>query len=103
MSDKVVVSLGLMQHAVTRWQDAAQHLDRAASTAFGLTIRDSEAGAFALALDKYRPAPGYFFDRMREGRTVFTDIGEVLQYAHDTYQAEDEAGAHALRKQEGEI
>ncbi|WP_054811859.1 hypothetical protein [Nocardia arizonensis] len=103
MSDKVAVSLDLMQHAVTKWDQAAAHFDRAAATAFGLTISENEAGTFALALNKYKPAPGYFVDRLREGRTVFTDIARALQYAHDTYQAEDEAGAHVIRNQEGEI
>ncbi|UGT60890.1 hypothetical protein [Nocardia asteroides] len=101
MSDKVVVSLDLMQHAVRKWEEAAHHFELAATKAMGLNIAENKAGAFALALDNYRPAPGYFTDRMREGRALFSDIADVLQQAHDSYRANEEAGAHAIQNTQG--
>ncbi|MFC3965765.1 hypothetical protein [Nocardia jiangsuensis] len=101
MADKVVVSLALMEHAAGKWEEAAHHFELAATKAMGLTIAASKAGAFAGALEKYAPAPGYFTDRMREGRAVFEDIATVLQQAHDSYQANEEAGAHAIQNTQG--
>ncbi|WP_433196285.1 hypothetical protein ACQP1G_43835 [Nocardia sp. CA-107356] len=103
MSDKLVVSLNLMQHAVNKWKEAAEHLSHAAARTFNVDITEVQAGAFGLTMDKYRPAPGYFLDRMLEGQTVFSDIAQVLQYAHDTYEAEDQAGKHALDGKAGEL
>lgn len=62
-----------------------------------------EAGAFGLALAKYKPAPEYFSARLSEGRDVFLDIATVLKQAHDTYQAEDLATKNALLRLEGEL
>ncbi|MEU1994667.1 hypothetical protein ABZ511_09480 [Nocardia gamkensis] len=102
-SDKVSVSLNLMQHAVTKWNEAADHLNRAAMRTFAVDITEGKAGAFALALEKYRPVPSYFLGRMLEGKTVFEDIASVLKHAHDTYEAEDLAGAHAIQRKVGEL
>ncbi|WP_069160873.1 hypothetical protein [Nocardia altamirensis] len=102
-SDKVVLSLNLMQHAVNRWNEAADLLNSAAMRTFNVEITDGRAGAFALALEKYKPAPTYFLDRMLEGKAVFKDIAAVLQQAHDTYEAEDAAGAHAINSKTGEL
>lgn len=102
-SDKVSVSLNLMLHAVAKWNEAADHLNSAAARTLTVGITDMKAGTFALALDKYKPAPGYFLDRMLEGRTVFNDIAAVLKQAHDTYEGEDQAGAHAINSKAGEL
>ncbi|MET9024117.1 hypothetical protein ABZW96_00690 [Nocardia sp. NPDC004168] len=102
-SDKVTVSLNLMQHAVNKWNEAADHLNRAAMRTFAVDIPEGKAGAFALTLEKYRPAPSYFLGRMLEGKTVFEDIASVLKQAHDTYEAEDIAGAHAIQSKAGEL
>lgn len=101
MADKVVVSLALMQHAVGKWEEAAHHFELAANKALGLNIPASRAGTFTGTLEKYSPAPGFFADRLREGRAVFTDIAMTLQQAHDSYRANEEAGAHAIQNTQG--
>ncbi|MGW5727541.1 hypothetical protein [Nocardia beijingensis] len=102
-SEKVTVSLNLMQHAVNKWNEAADHLNRAAMRTFAVEITEGKAGAFALALERYRPAPSYFLGRMLEGKAVFQDIASVLKQAHDTYEAEDIAGAQAVQSKAGEL
>ncbi|MCP2278683.1 Excreted virulence factor EspC, type VII ESX diderm [Nocardia amikacinitolerans] len=103
MADKLTLNLQAMKLAAASWGKAADDLRAGVETTKKLEITASEAGTFADALSKYQPAPGYFRDRLNEGVTVFEDIGKVLKFAADTYEAEDLASKGKLRKLEGEI
>ncbi|MCP2298405.1 Excreted virulence factor EspC, type VII ESX diderm [Nocardia amikacinitolerans] len=103
MADKLTLNLQAMKLAAASWGKAADDLRAGVETTKKLEITASEAGTFADALSKYQPAPGYFRDRLNEGVTVFEDIGKVLKFAADTYEAEDLASKGKLRNLEGEI
>ncbi|WP_280342068.1 type VII secretion target [Nocardia abscessus] len=95
--DAVSVAVDQVRSAATNWDEAAAALEEARKLTEKAKFERLEAGVFALAYDKYKSAPDFVHDRMKEGIEVFNDIAQTLRQVADTYQAEDERREHEIR------
>ncbi|MFE7742186.1 type VII secretion target [Nocardia sp. NPDC057455] len=93
----ISVAVDQVRSAATNWDEAAAALQEAQKHTEKAKFEKLEAGIFALAYDKYKSAPDFVHERMKEGVAVFSEIAQTLRLVADTYQAEDEGHEHEIR------
>lgn len=84
----------------TRWDDGGDTLTAARRSAEALTIASPAFGPAAwLGLsDAYAQVQQMIVELLGEGATEFSAVGAALITARDTYQREEDANVHMIKK-----
>lgn len=99
MSSPVRVACDALRSDATKWAQAATALDSAAKAAQGLSMGVAELGFAAQehgVVAAYEALRQKLVRLLTSGVTELDGLAALLRQAADTYQSEDEAGAHRV-------
>ena len=97
----VSVALEAMRSDATVWATAAERLDSPRSAVAGLTLTGADVSMWAVdrGLDRtYEQARAALDDMLSQASRAFHDLSAALRAAADTYEREEEANLHAMKK-----
>ncbi|MGW4113159.1 hypothetical protein ACWEFJ_20000 [Actinosynnema sp. NPDC004786] len=95
----VSVALEAMRSDATAWATAADNLDSPRSTISDLVLTGADVSMWAVdrGLDRtYNDARLALEDMLTQATEAFRRLGEALDAAANTYEAEEEANMHAM-------
>jgi hypothetical protein len=79
------------------WNTQGDQMHTISAKVGGLPMNRLQAGIFQLVVSPYDGLVDEVAARCQEGHDRMRDIGTTLSQVADTYQAEDDSGAHRLR------
>jgi len=95
--EEVTVATAVLRREAGVWDDQSSRLSAVSGDVGAMEFGRLEAGLFQLMVGPYNEVVDAVAARTREGATAMTEIGRTLRSVADTYDAEDEDGAHRIR------
>ncbi len=94
--EEVSVATNALRTEAGEWEEQAGRLGTLSGNAAGMKFGRLEAGLFQMLVTSYNNIISAVSARCTEGAAAMTEIATTLRNAADTYEAEDEAGAHRI-------
>lgn len=95
---EVQVATDALRTESTVWDQQSNEMGKVSTKAKGMELGRVEAGVFQLIVGPYNEVVQQVMSRADEGVQAMKKIGETLRNIATTYDAEDAAGEHRLRK-----
>ncbi|GAA1608294.1 type VII secretion target [Actinoplanes couchii] len=95
--EEVSVATNALRSEAGLWEQQAGCLGALSRTAAEMDFGRLEAGLFQMMVGPYNDVVQAVSARCAEGATAMTEVAATLRAAADTYDAEDEAGAHRIK------
>ncbi|BCJ44839.1 hypothetical protein GCM10010168_16520 [Actinoplanes ianthinogenes] len=94
---EVSVATNVLRSEAGQWETQAGKLTSLSTEAAGMEFGRLEAGLFQAMVGPYNDVINAVTARATEGATAMKEIAATLRNAANTYEAEDQAGAHRLK------
>ncbi|KUL27782.1 type VII secretion target [Actinoplanes awajinensis] len=95
--DEVRVATDALRREANQWDTQSGRLSALSGTSSGMEFGRLEAGLFQMMVTPYNDVLHGVSARCAEGATAMTEMAQTLRTAVQTYQSEDEAGAHRMK------
>ncbi|MBG0569110.1 type VII secretion target [Actinoplanes aureus] len=86
-----------LRREATQWETQSGKLGALSGKVAEMEFGRLEAGLFQIMVGPYNDVINAVAARCAEGATAMSEIAGTLRSAADTYEAEDEAGAHRIK------
>lgn len=94
--EEVSVATNALRTEAGEWDEQAGRLSTLSGNAAGMEFGRLEAGLFQMIVTPYNDIISAVSARCAEGAAAMKEIAVTLRNAADTYEAEDQAGAHRI-------
>ena len=97
-SEEVSVATEALRVEATVWKDQGEKLDVLGAQVEAMEFGRVEAGLFQIMVSPYNDVVRAVTARCAEGAVAMAEMAGTLRQVADVYEAEDEAGAHRIKK-----
>ncbi|MEV0902379.1 hypothetical protein [Actinoplanes sp. NPDC049802] len=97
-AEQVSVATDALRTEANLWDEQSDNLTALGARVAGMEFGRLEAGLFQLMVGPYNDVIHGVAARCAEGATAMTEMAATLRSVADTYDAEDRAGAHRIKK-----
>ena len=95
--EQVSSATDALRSEATQWDEQSVKLRVLSGKVAEMEFGRLEAGLFQIMVGPYNDVISAVTARCAEGATAMSEIAGTLRSAADTYEAEDEAGAHRIK------
>ena len=95
-AEQVSAATNTLRAEASEWDTQSSVVNSLSAKIAGMEFGRTEAGLFQLMVGPYNEVIHALAARYGEGATAMTQIGATLRAVADTYEQEDQAGAHSI-------